>query len=115
MLKIRSTPTDGEQKAQMREWSTETDNTEFHILAIPYGNRNLMVKNSHGHSSSSGLALPLPTLDLPESEIFFQKTGRKTASLQDHCAQVALYWKMCLMHQMHQCNVSQQERTLGNQ
>ena len=36
MLKIRSTPMDGEQKAQMREWSTETDNTEFHIPAIPY-------------------------------------------------------------------------------
>ena len=27
MLKIRSTPTDGEQKAQMRERSTETDNS----------------------------------------------------------------------------------------
>ena len=46
MLKIRSTPTDGEQKAQMREWSTETDNTEFHIPAIPCGNRNITVKNS---------------------------------------------------------------------
>ena len=46
MLKIRSTPTDGEQKAQMKEWSTETDNAEFHIPAIPYGNRNVMVKNS---------------------------------------------------------------------
>ena len=43
MFKIRSTATDGEQKAQMREWSTETDNTEFHIPAIPYGNRNVMV------------------------------------------------------------------------
>ena len=30
MLKIRSAPTDGEQKAQMREWSTETDNTVSH-------------------------------------------------------------------------------------
>ena len=50
MLKIRSTPTDGEQKAQMREWSTETDNTGFHIPAIPNGNRNLMVKNSQEHS-----------------------------------------------------------------
>ena len=46
MLKIRSTPTDGEQKAQIREWSIETDNTEFHIPAIPCGNRNLMVENS---------------------------------------------------------------------
>ena len=61
MLKIRSTPTDGEQKAQMREWSTETDNTEFHIPAIPYGNKNIMVKNSEGHSLPSGLALPFPS------------------------------------------------------
>ena len=70
MLKIRSTPTDGEQKAQMREWSTETDNTKFHIPAIPYGNRNIMVKNSRGHSLPSGLVLQLPSLDLPESEKF---------------------------------------------
>ena len=70
MLKIRSTPTDGKQKAQMREWSTETDNAEFHIPANPYRNRNLMVENSQEHSSSSCLAPPLPTLDLPESEIF---------------------------------------------
>ena len=70
MLKIRSTPTDGEQKAQMRKWSTETDNAEFHIPAIPYGNRNIMVKNSQEHSSPSSLTSPLPTLDLPESENF---------------------------------------------
>ena len=70
MLKIRSTPTDGEQKAQMREWSTETDNAEFHIPAIPYGNRNITFKNSQGHSLPSGLTPPLPSLDLPESENF---------------------------------------------
>ena len=70
MLKPRSTPTEGEQKAQMREWSTEIENVEFHIPAIPYGNRNVTVKNSQEHSSPSGLALPLPTLDLPESEKF---------------------------------------------
>ena len=61
MLKIRSTPTDGEQKAQMREWSTETDNAEFHIPAIPYGNRNVMVEKSQVHSSPSGLTPPFPT------------------------------------------------------
>ena len=77
MLKIRSTPTDGKQKAQMREWSTEIDNTEFHIPAIPYGNRNIMVENSQEHSSPSSLAPPLPTLDLPESEFFFRKQGGK--------------------------------------
>ena len=70
MLKIRSTPTDGKQKAQMREWSTETDNAKFHVPAIPYGNRNIMVKNSQGHSLPSGLTLSLPSLDLPESENF---------------------------------------------
>ena len=63
MLKIRST-------LKMREWSTETDNTEFHISAIPSGNRNIMVKNSQEHSSPSGLAPPLPTLDLLEFENF---------------------------------------------
>ena len=70
MLKTRSIPTEGEQKAQMREWSTKTDNTEFNIPAIPYGNRNVMVNNSQEHSSPSGLTLPLLTLDLPESGIF---------------------------------------------
>ena len=60
MLKIRSTPTYGEQKAQMREWSTETDNAEFHIPAIPYGNRNVWVKNSQGHFLPSSLMAPLP-------------------------------------------------------
>ena len=50
MLKIRSTLTDGKQKAQMREWSTETENTEF-----PCGNRTVMVKNSQEHSSCERL------------------------------------------------------------
>ena len=54
----------------MREWSTETDNAEFHIPAIPNGNRNLTVKNSQEHSLSNSLQLPLPTLDLQESENF---------------------------------------------
>ena len=68
MLKIRSTLTDGEQKAQMREWSTETENAEFQTLAVPYERRNLMVENSQGHSLPSSLAPPLPSLDLPDSE-----------------------------------------------
>ena len=70
MLKIRSTPTDCKKKAQMREWSTETENREFHIPAIPNGNRNVTIENSQEHSLPSGLAPPLPTLDLPESEFF---------------------------------------------
>ena len=74
ILKIRSTPTDGKQKAQMREWSPVTDNAEFHIPAIPHGNRNLTVKNSQEHSSSSSVQPPLPTLDLSESENFSENS-----------------------------------------
>ena len=70
MLKRRSTPMDGKQKSQTREWSTETDNAKFHIPAIPYGNRNVMVKNSQGHSLPSGLVPSLPSFDLPDSENF---------------------------------------------
>ena len=87
MLKIRSTPTDSEQ---MREWSTETENAQFHIPAIPNSNRNFTVENPQEHSSPSSLTPPLPTLDLPESDIFWT-TGRRIASLQDHCAQVVLH------------------------
>ena len=72
-LKIRSTPADGEQKAQMKEWMPEKENTKFQIPAIPYRPGNSMVKNSQDRSSSSGLVLPLPTLDLPNTQIFFQK------------------------------------------
>ena len=69
-LKIRSTPTDGEQKAQMKEWMPEKENAEFHIPAIPNWNRNLTDKNSQDRSSSSSLALPLPTLDLLNTQNF---------------------------------------------
>ena len=72
-LKIRSTPTDGEQNAQMREWMPEKENAEFHIPAIPNGIRNLTVKNSQEYSSSNTVQPPLPTLDLPDSEYSSKK------------------------------------------
>ena len=40
MLKIRSTPTEGKQTAQMKEWTTETRSIESNIPAIPYGTRD---------------------------------------------------------------------------
>ena len=113
MLKIRSTPTDGKQKAQMREWSTETDNAEFHIPAIPYGNSNVMVENSQEHSSPSGLTLPLPTLDLLESENFSENSEESQIAEPLYTSGTTL--GNALMHQMHQCNASQQKRTLENQ
>ena len=70
MLKTRSTPTDGEQEVQMREWVPEKEDVMFQAQAVPSERRNLMVKNSQGHSLLSGLLPPLPSLDLPESENF---------------------------------------------
>ena len=68
MLKIRSTPTEGKQTAQMKEWTTETRSIESNIPAIPYGNRDCVIKNSQRYTSSNTVQLPLPSLDLPDSE-----------------------------------------------
>ena len=35
MLKIRSTPTEGERTAQMKEWMTESRKSESSVPAIP--------------------------------------------------------------------------------
>ena len=59
----------------MEEYFPEKENVEFHIPAIHNGNRNLTVEYSQHRSSSSGLALPLPTLDLSESENFSENRG----------------------------------------
>ena len=69
-LKIRSTPTDGEQKVQIKEWMPEKENAEFQAPAVPYGSRNLTAENSQYGSSSCGMQPPLPTLDLPNSQFF---------------------------------------------
>ena len=89
-LKIRSTPTDGEVRAQMKEWMPEIDNAEFQAPAILNRDRNLIVENSQDRSSSGGMQLPLPTLDLPNSQNS-SETREEIASLQNHCAQVILH------------------------
>ena len=68
MLKIRSTPTEGEQTAQMKEWSTKTRSIEYNIPAIPYGTRDCATENSQRYASSNTLQLPLLRLDLPVSD-----------------------------------------------
>ena len=114
MLKIRSTPTDGKQKAQMREWSTETQNVKSHIPAISYGNRDCVIRNFQRYASSNSVQPPLPMLDLLES--YFSENREK--SQKNHCAQMVLHWKMHLMphmHHMHQGHASQHVRTLESQ
>ena len=65
MLKIRSTPTEGEQTAQMKEWTTESRSVESNTPAISYGIRHCVIKNSQEYTSSDTVQLPLPRLDLP--------------------------------------------------
>ena len=68
MLKIRSTPTGGKQIAQMKEWTTETRSIESNVPAIPYGIRDCVIENSQRYASSNTVQLPLPRLDLPDSD-----------------------------------------------
>ena len=68
MLKIRSTPTEGKQTAQMKEWTTETRSIESNVPTIPYGTRDCVTKNSQRYASSNTVQPPLPRLDLPDSE-----------------------------------------------
>ena len=68
MLKIRSTPTEGEQTAQMKEWTTESRSVESYIPEIPYGIRDCSIKNSQEYTSSDTVQPPLPRLDLPVSD-----------------------------------------------
>ena len=79
MLKIRSTPTDDEQKAQERQCVIESRDTKFHIPAIPYGNRNVISENSPENYNSNSVQLPLPTSDFPQSKNKFRKQGGKPA------------------------------------
>ena len=68
MLKIRSTPTEGKQIAQMKEWTTETRSIKFNIPAIPYWTRDCVTGNSQRYASSNTVQPPLPRSDLPDSE-----------------------------------------------
>ena len=68
MLKIRSIPTEGKQTAQMKEWTTEARSIESKIPVIPYGTRDYVIENSQRYTSSNTVQLPLPSLDLPDSE-----------------------------------------------
>ena len=68
MLKIRSIPTEGEQTAQMKEWTTETRSIKSNVPAIPFGTRDCAIKNSQRYASSNTVQLPLHRLDLPNSE-----------------------------------------------
>ena len=79
MLKIRSTPTEGEQIAQMKEWTTETRSIESNIPAIPYGTTDCVTENSQRYASSSTVQPPLSRLDLQDSEFSENREQRQIA------------------------------------
>ena len=65
MLKIRSTPTEGKQTGQAKEWMTESRKSEYNIPAIPNMVRDSVHKNSQQNALSNPVQLTLPRLDLP--------------------------------------------------
>ena len=68
MLNTRSTPTEGEQTGQMKEWMAESRKSESNIPAIPNTIRDSVHKNSQENTSSDTVQPPLPRLDLPKAE-----------------------------------------------
>ena len=79
MLKIRSTPTEGEQTAQMKKWMTESRKSESNIPAIPNMIRDTVHENSQENTSSDSVQLPLPRLDLPKLLLIFLEDREETA------------------------------------
>ena len=65
MLKIRSTPTEGKQTGQVREWMTESRKPESNIPAIPNMVRDSVHENSQENAPSNPMQSTLPKLDLP--------------------------------------------------
>ena len=79
MLKIRSTPTEGERTAQKKEWMTESRKSESNVPASPNTIRDSVHKNSQENTSSDSVQLPLPRLDLPKADFDFSQNRQETA------------------------------------
>ena len=65
MLKIRSTPTEVEWIGHMKDWLTESRESESNIPAIPNIVRDSVCENSQENISSDPVKSSLPRLDLP--------------------------------------------------
>ena len=72
-----------------------------------------MVKNSPEHSSPSSLAPPLPTLDLPESELF--SPNKEESQIAEPLCRSGTTLGNAPDAPNAPVHVSQQERTLENQ
>ena len=83
MLKIRSTPTEGEQTSQMKEWMTESRKSESIIPAIPNMTRGSVYENSQQNTSSN--TVQLPRLDLPQAPFEFSEDREETEAAESLC------------------------------
>ena len=79
MLKIRSTPSEGKQTAQMKEWMTESRKSESNFPAIPNTIRDSVHENSQENTSPDSVQLPLPRLDLLKAAFDFSENREETA------------------------------------
>ena len=79
MLKIRSTPTEGERTGQMKEWMTESRKSESNIPAIPNVVRDSVHKNSQENTSSDSVHSSLSRSDLPQAAFDFSEDREETA------------------------------------
>ena len=100
-LKIGSTPTDGEAKAQIEEWRPKPVNNQFQPAAVPDGNRNHMVDNSANRSSNGDLYMPPLQQNLPNVLNFPQKREEDSQDVIPPCTSVILLWKMYQVYQLH--------------
>ena len=114
MLKIRSTPTEGERTAQMKEWMTESRKSESSVPAIPNITRDSVHENSQENASSKSVQLPLSRLDLPKADFSENREEIAEPLCTDEPALRHLI-QMDKIHHVHQGLVSQQERTLEGQ
>ena len=81
MLKIRSTPIEGEQTGKMKEWMTESRKSESNIPAIPNRVRDSVHENSQENAPSDPVQSPLPRLDLPQAAFESEEREENVESL----------------------------------
>ena len=67
MLKIRSSPNDGDQNAHETQCAVENNNMKFHPTATLDDNRNQPALTSINNYTQGDDQPPLPPLDLPNS------------------------------------------------
>ena len=84
-LKIRSTPTECELKAQNEEWRSEIMNNQFHHTAVLNETRSPLVDNSAHRSSTGNPVMPPPLPNLPNISDFSQEREEDSQNVIPPC------------------------------